>query len=170
MASRTIRPEYLVRLRELLDEVFSSGYEAGSEDMRAAILAAAQAPTPSVSGTFQANADLSARSTLVARPVSSRAPHGSVRKAIMRVLTTHPKLTEADLGIKVAELDPNVSPRSMGGELRRMRNRLYRFEGGHWFLIAQEGKKETAGPNDGPADLLNQTTKGVPNAEAPIAA
>ena len=88
----------------------------------------------------------------------------------MRVLTAHASLTEADLGTKVAELDPNVSPRSMGGELRRMRNRLYRFEGGQWFLIAHDGKKEAAGPKDDPADLLNQTTKGIPNAEAPIAA
>ena len=88
----------------------------------------------------------------------------------MRVLTTHPKLTEADLGMKVADLDPNVSPRSMGGELRRMRNRLYRFEGGQWFLIAQDGEREAAGPKNDPADLLSQTTKGVPDAEAPIAA
>lgn len=170
MALKASRPEHLVRLRELLDEVFSSGYEAGSEAMRVAILTAAQAPTPSVSGPVQVSGNLTSHSTMVARSSSSRAPHGSVRKAIMRVLTTYPKLTEADLGIKVAELDPNVSPRSMGGELRRMRNRLYRFEGGHWFLIAQKGEKETAGPKDDPADLLNQTTKGVPDAEAPIAA
>lgn len=170
MASRTIRPEHLVRLRELLDEVFSSGYEVGSEDMRIAILAAAQAPTVKTAPSTEGGAQLNAYSAITARASSSRAPHGSVRRAIMRVLTAHPKLSEADLGMKVAELDPNVSPRSMGGELRRMRNRLYRFEGGQWFLIAQKGEKEAAGPKDGPADSLNQTTEGVPNAEAPIAA
>ena len=165
-----IRPEHLTRLRELLEDVFKSGYEAGSEDMRIAILAAAQAPTAPAVPSTQIGAQLHAQSKMTARASSSRAPHGSVRRAIMRVLTAHTSLAEADLGTKVSELDPNVSPRSMGGELRRMRNRLYRVEGGQWFLIAQESKKETAGPSDGPADLLNQTTKGVPNAEAPIAA
>lgn len=162
MPDRTIRPDLLTRLREVLDEVAKDAYETGRGDMRAAILSAAQAPEVS-----QRPAPVR---TSASRPSVDRAPRGSVRAAIRHVLSQQPGLTELELGAAVSAHDPNVSARSMGGELRRRRDSLYRSDGGKWFLIARESGKESAGPQSDPADLLNQTSKGVPNAETPIAA
>lgn len=162
MPDRTIRPDLLARLREVMDDIAKASYEAGREDMRVAILSAAQAPAAS-----QRSAP--ARSPTV-RTSSDRAPRGSVRAAIRHVLSHQPGLTELELGKEVSAYDPNVSARSMGGELRRRRGSLYRSDGGKWFLIARESVKGSAGPQSDPADLLNQATIGVPYAEAPIAA
>ena len=162
MPDRTIRPDLLTHLRAILDEVAKDAYESGREDMRAAILSAAQAP-----GVSQRPAPTR---TSTVRPSVDRAPRGSVRAAIRHVLSHQPGLTEMELGAAVSAYDPNVSARSMGGELRRRRGSLYRSDGGKWFLIARESGKGSAGPQSDPADLLDQATTGVPYAEAPIAA
>ena len=162
MPDRAIRPDLLTRLREILDEIAKDAYEAGRGDMRAAILSAAQAPEVSQHPVPPR--------TSTARPSVDRAPRGSVRAAIRHVLSQQPGLTEMELGAAVSAYDPNVSARSMGGELRRRRDSLYRSDGGKWFLIARESGKEAAGSRSDPADLLNQATTGVPYAEAPIAA
>lgn len=162
MPDRTIRPDLLTRLREILDEVAKDAYETGRDDMRAAILSAAQAPAVS-------QRPVPTRAS-TGRPSVDRAPRGSVRAAIQHVLSHQPGLTEMELGAAVSAYDPNVSARSMGGELRRRRGSLYRSDGGKWFLIARESGKEAAGSRNDPADLLNQATTGVPYAEAPIAA
>lgn len=162
MPDRTIRPDLMTRLREVLDAIAKASYDAGREDMRAAILSAAQAPEIS-----QHAAPI--RPSKV-RPSADRAPRGSVRAAIRHVLSQQPGLTEMELGAAVSAYDPNVSARSMGGELRRRRGSLYRSNGGKWFLIARESGKGSAGPQSSPADLPNQADTGVPDAEAPIAA
>lgn len=162
-----IPPRLISALQGIMSEIFQAGVKAGSEQMRAAILQAAQAP-------FGEPSDIAQESNIEAvRPghsASSRAPRGSVRRAITAALQAHSSLGELELGQTAARVDPSVSPRSVGGELRRMKDRLYRFDRGQWFLITREGEKEAAGPTSDPADLLNQTTTGVPDAEAPIAA
>ena len=167
MPDRTIRPDLLARLHEIMNDIANASYEAGREDMRAAILSAAQAP---VVQQRSAPARPSTVRTAVTRPSADRAPRGSVRAAIRHVLTQQPGLTEMELGAKVSAYDPNVSARSMGGELRRRRGSLYRSDGGKWYLIARESGKEAAGSRSDPADLLDQAITGVPYAEAPIAA
>ena len=162
MTGWTIRPDLQTRFRELLDDVAKAAYESGREDMRVAILNAAQTPAPVQIST--------SHRTVVVKQSRDRAPRGSVRAAIRHVLTHQPGLTELELGAAVSAYDPNVSARSMGGELRRFRDSLYRSDGGRWFLIAREGGKETAGSQSDPADLLNQTNTGVPDAETSIAA
>lgn len=145
-----------------MDDVAKAAYESGREDMRVAILTAAQTPSTVEIST--------AHRTVTVKRSSDRAPRGSVRAAIQHVLTQHPGISELDLGERVSAYDPNVSARSMGGELRRRRGDLYRSDGGKWFLIARESGKEAAGPRSDPADLLNPTDTGVPYAETPIAA
>lgn len=162
MSAWTIRPDLQTRFRELLDDVARAAYETGREDMRVAILNAAQTPAPAQPST--------AHRAVALKHSQNRAPRGSVRAAIRHVLSQQPGLTEMELGAAVSAHDPNVSARSMGGELRRYRDSLYRSVGGKWFLTAREGGKEAAGPQRDPADLLNQTDTGVPYAEAPIAA
>lgn len=162
MNSWPIRPDLLARLREVLDDVAKAAYESGREDMRVAILNAAQTPSPVQIST--------AHRTVTVKRSNDRAPRGSVRAAIKYVLTRQPGLSELELGGRVSAYDPKVSARSMGGELRRRRGSLYRSDGGKWFLIARESGKEAAGPQSDPADLLNQADTGVPDVEAPIAA
>ena len=162
-----IPPHLHSALQGIVSEIFQAGVKAGAEQMRAAILQAAQAPmdrSESVPGPGVA------ANPKQGQPDGTRAPRGSVRRAIIAALKAHSSLGELEVGRKAAEIDPSVSPRSVGGELRRMRDSLYRFDKGYWFLITQEGEKETAGSPDDPADLLNQATTGVPYAEAPIAA
>lgn len=161
-------PSHFVNaLQSIASEIFQAGVKLGSEQMRAAILKAAQTP-------FTAHDDFAGQGSVAieggrhSEPL--RARRGAVRDAITQALRLHTGLGELELGQAVAGIDPSVSPRSVGGELRRMRNRLYRLDRGLWFLIAQESEKEAAGSKDDPADLLNQTTKGDSDAETPIAA
>jgi hypothetical protein len=162
-----IPPHLHSALQGIVSEIFQAGVKAGAEQMRSAILQAAQAPMERSEAVPKRAASESYQHT---QPEGSRAPRGSVRRAITAALKAYSSLGELEVGRKAAEIDPSVSPRSVGGELRRMRDRLYRFDRGQWFLIAQESGKEAAGPQNDPADLLNQTDTGVPYAETPIAA
>jgi len=162
-----IPPHLHSALQGIVSEIFQAGVKAGAEQMRVAILQAAQAPIAPSEVTSNRRAIESSRRV---QPEGVRAPRGSVRRAITAALTAHLSLGELEVGRIAAEIDPSVSPRSVGGELRRMKDRLYRFDRGQWFLIAQSGEKEAAGPLYDPADLLNQADTGVPNSEAPIAA
>lgn len=83
-----------------------------------------------------------------------------MRRAITLALQANPGLTELELGENVSRIDPSVSARSVGGEVRRMRDRLYRNDGGRWFLIAQVGEKETAGA-EAPAGSLHADEGGT---------
>ncbi len=162
MPNPPIRPELLARLHDLVFEVAKAAYEEGRKDMRLAILDAVQTPAvPQISSSHR---------SVAVRPSTERAPRGSVRSAINHVLSQHPGLTEQELGQRVSQFDPNVSARSMGGELRRRRGSLYRSDAGKWFLLARESGQGSAGPQSDPADLLNQAATGVPDAETPIAA
>ena len=143
---------------ELMRFAYERGVQDGSEAMRNAILTAAQAPVAAIplaanlSGKSHLSADLT-----ISRTPSARAPRGSVRAAISAILREHPEgLAEFDLGQAASQRDPDVSPRSMGGELRRMRDKLYRFAGGRWFLIAPLSETETA----------EATTSAVPSTSA----
>lgn len=161
-------PQHLIdALQGIVSEIFQAGVRVGSEQMRVAILHAAQAPWGEPSNTAQ---ESNAEAVHTSHSPLSRAPRGSVRRAVTAALQAHSSLGELELGQAAARMDPSVSPRSVGGELRRMKDRLYRFDRGQWFLTARESEKEAAGSSLDPADLLNQTTKGVPDAETPIAA
>lgn len=147
-----LSPEFEGRLRQFLSDVFAAGVKTGAERMRIAIIQAAQVAPDGPEQTHQVTADLHSSSSMHAK--ADRAPRGAVRAAIQRVLADSPGITEQDLGLKVNQYDPEVSAKSMGGELRRKRGELYRSEGGRWFLITENGNEKAADSLKEPADLL----------------
>jgi hypothetical protein len=132
------------RLESLAAEIFEAGKVAGREELRQTLAALvgnppARAPThrpPSALGEGKG-------------AESKRAPRGALRQAIKAVLRDNPGMTEQELQERAPKLDPTLSPRSIGGELRRMRDKLYQQDGRKWFLM----QAETAGSAD-PADAL----------------
>lgn len=166
LAMTEIPPQLLAALQGIASELFQAGVKVGAEQMRAAILDLASTPFGDAVHSREHVSQSERREMARERRASTntvRAPRGSVRTAVRAALQATPGLNEFDLGQAAERIDPSVSPRSIGGELRRMRDRLYRIDGGRWFLIAQEGEKEAAGRVSEPADLLNRTAEGVPN-------
>lgn len=140
------------------------GIEIGRASMREAIMKAAQAPIESSAMERQLWTTLHSKSTLEAEIVVERAPRGAVRDTIVAALKARPGLTEKQLAAEMERINPLVSGRSAGGELRRLRGRIYRHEGGRWFLMKEHTRQaempvisETAEPQ-GSAVKLNQTT------------
>ena len=159
MAESRIPEELNSQLLAALQDAYEAGRRDGAAEMRAAILRAAQMPMddgPSASSDAE---DKNANGG-----ETKRAPHGAVRRAIIRALTEKPGQIEQQLGPHVERLDPAVSGKSGGGELRRMRGRLYRMDGGRWFLIAS-GEKDAPEPSasDGPGESETQATEVGPD-------
>ena len=150
------------------------GFDIGRATMREAILKAAETP---VDPGLSENMDMECPEEVKVRPATNgnRARRGSVRNAITQALTAHPGATEKEIAILMEQVDPEVSGRSAGGELRRMKGKHYRQVGSQWFLLGDAsvhggffGQKETAEPQ-GPA-VPQPTTTEEPDAPAPIAA
>lgn len=80
---------------------------------------------------------------------SERGPRGALEHAIKAALLERPGATESEIMEAMTRIDPRVSPRSVGGQLRRFRNQRYRQEGRRWFLMATEpeGTVEAATPS-----------------------
>ena len=165
MASRGKLPSIIQQAAlAALEDAYQAGRRDGAEEMRLLILHAAQAPM-----NVQGDLPIYSKAELPVK-TGPRAVHGSVRRAIQAALSANPGLTEQDLGDAASKHDSSVSSRSIGGELRRMRDRLYRFDGRKWFLIAQPGEKETAEASEAPAVDLPQDTEGATEVEPPLAA
>jgi hypothetical protein len=121
-------PKLLDQMKLLMEAAFNEGRRVGAQEMRAAIMRAAGAPLQDA-----AQAVFEARSAARAQQ-DVRAPRGLLRNALREALTQRPGATEIELQELVEKMDTRVSPRSVGGELRRMRGSLYRQEGRKWFL------------------------------------
>lgn len=137
-----VDPQWIAKVQALLEEVYEAGRRDGSEATRLAILKAVEGqPSPSPPGEFPKRERVRVGNH-VQRPNppedARRAPRGLLRQAIEHGLRMRPGLSEQDLQDIVVRYDSRISPRSVGGELRRMRGTLYRQEGRRWFLLAQE--------------------------------
>ncbi len=164
MAESRIPEELNSQLLAALQDKYDAGWRDGAANMRAAILRAAQMPMDggSIPSSDAGDADVSGGEV-------KRAPHGAVRRAIIRALNDRPGQIEQQLGAHVERLDPAVSGKSVGAELRRMKNRLYYMDKGRWFLMAY-GEKEAPGPSasDGLGESETQATEVGPD-EASLA-
>jgi hypothetical protein len=125
------------QMKALLEEAYRAGLRDGAARMRNAIMHAARVPEVdelAESVGFEHHEER-----------ERRAPRGLLRDVIRDALTARPGMTEMELQDAVRTLDARVSPRSVGGELRRRRGIDYRQEGRRWFLISSI--KEGAGPS-----------------------
>ena len=143
----------------LIEEAFQAGRRLGAQEMRQAILAAAQSPSDETPTPLQVS--------LPAPDVSPsivRAPRGAVRHAIEQAFRGATGLTEQEISRRIMASGAKVAHRSIGNELRRLKGRHYRQEGGLWFLIASRGETETADRSqDQSAVAVSQATEGDPD-------
>lgn len=122
---------------ETLNAAFQAGYEQGRADLHDAIMRAVEAN--------KAPGKTSANAVVPGGTINARAPRGAVRQAIVAALSSHPEgLTERQLAIEMRIVDPKVSGRSAGGELRRRLGRLYDRSGDKWFLTARDRTRDYA--------------------------
>lgn len=131
------------KIQALMLEVYEAGRRDGGAAMRDAILRAAEVPALRGADAQPSNAKKA--------EASSRAPRGLLPKVLAQAMAGGQGMTEQQIIDAVAATDQRVSPRSVGGQLRRFRDKLYRQEGRHWFLL--EGKSAGAASAK-PADLL----------------
>lgn len=134
--------QIIAKMHALLQEAYEAGRRDGGTAMRDAILKAAEAPVSKPSQPKLALDD--------ARNPAARAPRGSLPKVMARALTANPGATENELQAAIANIDPRISPRSVGGQLRRFRGKFYRQEGRRWFLMAQASAGSISEPADNP--------------------
>lgn len=87
---------------------------------------------------------VSMESPSVAKAPADVLPRGTVRPIVRQVLTEHPGSTIADAQRFVSRIDSRISPLSVGNELRRNKDKLYRKRARRWYLI-KEAENETAG-------------------------
>ncbi len=112
-------------VRDLLANAYSVGFKAGQETLTVRLKDFLSEDT----GYTVWPRDAQTRAVSEREPVPSpssglrdRAPRGAVRQAIFHALSTHPDgLNERELGVIMEQFNPNVSARSAGGELRRLK-------------------------------------------------
>ena len=133
-------PQLAQKIQALMQEVYEAGRRDGGAAMRDAILKAAEVPV--------------SRATQPRLPVISdqegnaRAPRGLLPQVIARAMASKGGMTEQQIVDAVVAIDDRVSPRSVGGQLRRFRDKVYRQEGRKWFLMSGRAAGESS-----PADL-----------------
>ena len=133
-------PVLLQKVQALMQEIYEAGRRDGGAAMREAILKAAEVPVQRV-----APKPISA-----SKQDGERAPRGLLPQVMAQVLRQIPGSTEQEIAEMVTLMDSRISPRSVGGQLRRFRGKVYRQEGRKWFLL----ETVAAGSSREPADLL----------------
>ncbi len=131
------------KIQALMREVYEAGVRDGGAAMRDAILKAAAAPVP--------HKPHPSAPTVNAAEAGSRAPRGLLPQVMAQAMASGEGMTEQEIVDAVVAIDQRVSPRSIGGQLRRFRGTIYRQEGRRWFLL--EGKSAGAASAT-PADLI----------------
>jgi len=127
--------EVYADVRDLIDRAYAAGFEAGCIATRDRIMQAVQQP---MSGNSRFTDAPQATRVTEVEPTDQglgRAPRGALRSTIQEVLRRRPGSLEKFLQTEVPRIDPRVSGKSIGGELRRMKDTLYRQDGYRWFNI-----------------------------------
>lgn len=119
----------------LLNKAYQAGYADGQAALRESVLkatgATAHVPTAKIKGSMP-----SSQYIIVEPKDSLKAPKGRVGEVIHEVLASHPGLPIVEIEQRALEIDPRISPKSVGNELRRLKGQKYRQgEGKQWFLI-----------------------------------
>jgi len=122
----------------LLTQAYRRGYRDGIASAKARIVSSLADLDDTESDTAQA---ASVSSSPLNRKQSA---HGTVRPLVLRVLTEHPGSAVVEVQKYAAMLNSEVSPLSVGGELRRLKGRFYHQRARRWYLT-EDGKREAAG-------------------------
>lgn len=146
-------PQLLDQMKALLQAAYDAGRKAGAEEMRAAILRAASGPQVGSGVVREARVRDGVKAEDGAAAEVIRAPRGALPSAVRQALALRPGQTELELAEAVRRIDPQISPRSIGGQLRRFRGTMYRQDGRRWFLI---GEKPAETAEAAPSGVINQ--------------
>lgn len=163
MNTKKLTDDILAAIRPKIEQAIKEAFDQGGSEMLDRIFKAAAEST----GT-----KTTVEPIVPPKPETgghARAPRGRVGKLIETVLTQrgNPGLRGARIEECVLELDDRIARKSVGNELRRFKGKRYRQdEYRNWFLISDDGEKETAGhpTKDSPAesDNPNQGTSNGP--------
>lgn len=114
-------PTLAQKIQALMREVYEAGRRDGGAAMRDAILKAAAVPVLHKSHSMDP--------TVNATEPGARAPRGLLPQVMAKAMASGEGMTEQEIVDAVAAIDQRVSPRSIGGQLRRFRGTIYRQEG-----------------------------------------
>lgn len=143
----------LASVRQAIEEAYKAGYR----DAVAVMVKAAHAQQEANDGPPSDGGDLITPTPIAPSYVgmttpSMRARRGLVRKVLGKFLDARPGLTIADYEKLVTDVEPEISAKSVGNELRRGEGTLYKRDvprGNRWFL---------KGPR--PTTFIGQTDQG----------
>lgn len=136
-------PTLAQKIQALMLEVYEVGYRDGGAATRDAILKAAAVPV--------IRAPLPNAPSVKAAEPGTRAPRGLLPQVMAQAMAGGQGMTEQEIIDAVAAIDERISSRSIGGQLRRFRDTVYRQEGRRWFLLEGKAAGQTSAS---PADLL----------------
>ena len=134
MSNRNFEAELI----QLLTDATTAAYASGESDALERIMNAAKAPI---------HQDTNASSKQI--PPRKRAPRGSVRRMIGRILKdAFPNgLTSVEIKARAQNSDEHmVALASIRSNLNQNKDQDYREHGGRWFLIRIATEKDTARP------------------------
>jgi hypothetical protein len=127
-------------IRALLKAEYERGFRDGQVAMRKHIL--------NLASTGEQVIVSSVGHAVGVSEARGRAPRGAVGRALEQVLTESPGLTITEIEARAVALDPEISAKSVGNDLRRLEGKRYRRDrpkGYRWYLIGAAGQDETAG-------------------------
>ncbi len=148
----------------LLTQAYRRGYRDGVASAKARIVS-------SLSALDEADVAETSPQESVTAPKNggAQSPHGTVRPIVMRILSEHPGSTVAETQSYAAQMNAEVSPLSIGGELRRLKGKFYHQRVRRWYLT-EDGKREAAGIARQAAPAASHNSNQGELYEAPLAA
>ena len=138
------------QFRDVLRKLLEKAYERGASDMRDSIMQAAYSSLPSpetaaASSKEQVGTEAAKDEVESGEPtsVSEKAPRGAVEQALKAVMTEKPGLIIVEYERMVTDLDPRISPKSVGNTLRRLEGEKHVRVQDKWYLKGTEPKALT---------------------------
>jgi hypothetical protein len=124
---------------EMIEMAMRAAYEQGiQEGIRRIVSAAQGAIQPQETDAKETVPVLASRASEVMDEFAKRAPRGLVQTTIAKVIVESPGLSITDYEGMVLALEPEVSAKSIGNELRRGEGTKYKRDrpnGNRWFPI-----------------------------------
>jgi hypothetical protein len=125
-------------VRPIIHDAFRKGLRIGLGMGREAVTSGLDEAMRSIEAAFE-----TPRAAPPKREPRQTVARGTIAPLIDLVLADSPGLRATEVEAKVVELDSNVTPASVGNELRRQNNKRYRRDDGmRWHLIGGTGKEK----------------------------
>ncbi len=131
-----------------LIEAYRRGLRDGASMTREKILRAASDPDLIVPAVTVEQLGTSTAETNRNSTPQGRVAHGTVRPLVQRVLKENPGMTKSETARKVAAIDQRIAQASVGNELNRNKDTLYRCVDGNWYCAERLEQDATEAASD----------------------